>query len=145
MSSESAILQNLFESWISLALEYANGAPDLGAIYLYASSERGMRFANVYYDQGGTIKHPGDVQGIDEALARIRQVQNLLVDDLLAAEKELAAIEVPKPTEYRVYFEPATRKLDVQLSREEIYGANSERSPIHGIEYWLGDRAPTLY
>jgi len=145
MSNESAVLQTLFESWISLALEYAHGAPHLGGIYLYASSERGMRFANVYYDQGGTIKHPGDVQGIDGTRARIRHVQNLLVDELLSAEKELATINIPKPTEYRVHFDPPTRKLDVQLSREDIYGANSDRSPIHGIEYWLGDRAPTLY
>lgn len=144
MSTQSAILQNLFESWISLALEYAGNAPELRSVYLYASSERGARFANVYYDQGGTVRHPGDVAGIDGSAARIRQVQNLLVDDLLAAEKHLAALQVPKPTEYRVYFEPMTRKLDVQLSRDEHYGADSDRSPIHGIEYWLGERAPKL-
>lgn len=145
MSSEAEILQNLFSSWIRLALEYADGASDVRAIYFYASSEQGSTFANIYFNQNDTIIHPGRLSGGDVSLSKLSQVQDLLVNDLFDAEDALQAISVKPPTEYKVYFEPATRKLDVQLSRDLIYSNDPNRIPEHGIEYWLGDRAPKLY
>ena len=44
-----------------------------------------------------------------------------------------------------MYYEPKSRKLDVQLSRELIYENDPVKIPEHGIEYWLGDRAPKLF
>ena len=53
---EAIILRHLFGDWLSLATEYAKGAPDIRAVYVFASSERigtsGTMFANAYFDQG---------------------------------------------------------------------------------------------
>lgn len=145
MAQEAEILRNLFSNWISLALEYASGAPDVRAVYVYASSEGASSFTNVYFDQAGTVVSPGKLAGVDAALSRVGQVQDLLTADLFAAEDALKAADVPPPTEYRVYYEVATRKLDSQLSRELIYSNDADRIPERGIEYWLGDRAPKLF
>ncbi|WP_295779826.1 hypothetical protein [uncultured Microbacterium sp.] len=144
MTAEKDILQNLFEKWVSLAQEYVGDAPDIRAVYVYASSERGMTVVNAYFDQGGTVVHPGRVEGIETDTRRVGQMQDLLTEDLFDAEDALAAAGVPRPTEYRVYFVPSTKMLDVELAREEQYAGADDRSPIRGIEYWLGDRAPKL-
>ncbi|MDQ1131026.1 hypothetical protein [Microbacterium sp. SORGH_AS_0888] len=144
MNNEAAILQDLFSNWISLVLEYSQGAPDLRAVYLYASSEQGTRYVNVCFDQGGTVVRPRSIQGIDTDLSRVSQMMSLFFDDLAAAEKSLSNVNSPAPTEYRVYYEPSTRKLDVQLSRELIYTNHSTKVPSEGIQDWLGDRAPKL-
>ena len=44
-----------------------------------------------------------------------------------------------------MYYEPKSRKLDVQLSRELIYENDPVKIPERGIAYWLGDRAPKLF
>jgi len=142
---ESDILRNLLSKWISLGLEYAGSAPDLRTVYVYASSERGSTFVNVYFDQAGSVVFPEHVTGTDTSKNRIREVQRLLSEDLLEAEDTFTSAGIPLPTEYRVAYETSTAKLDSELSREEKYGRNSDRSPIHGIEYWLGSRAPKLY
>jgi hypothetical protein len=128
-----------------MGLEYAGSAPDLRALYVYASSERGSSFANVYFDQAGSVVFPEDLNGTDTSQNRIRQVQRFLSEDLFEAEGKFTAANIPRPTEYRVYYEPSTEKLDTELSRDEKYSGGSHRSPIHGIEYWLGNRAPKLY
>lgn len=144
MSAGSDILAGLFAAWTALAEEFVAGAPDVRALYIYASSERGMTVANLYVDQRGSVRHPGRVDGIPGDTARVSRLQDLLTEDLFDAEDALAAAGIPRPTEYRLLFDPVTRALDVQLSHDEQYAGNDRRSPIRGVEYWLGDRAPTL-
>ena len=145
MNSQAEILNDLFSKWVSLALEYSKGAPDLRAIYVYASSERGWMTANVYFDQSGSVEHGNDLSGVDNSVFRFGHVQRIILEDLEAAEVAFKGISIPAPTEYRVYFEPATGKLDTQLSRELIYANSKEANPARGIEYWLGDRAPNVF
>ncbi|MDQ1131038.1 hypothetical protein [Microbacterium sp. SORGH_AS_0888] len=145
MTNEAQILQDLFSKWVSIGLEYAGAAPDVRALYIYASCEGGAIFANVYYDQGGTVIFPDDLKGGEASTARVRAMQRFLREDLSAANKEFDGAGIPRPTEYKVYYEPSTRKLDVQLSRELIYENHPTKIPERGIEDWLGDRAPKLF
>jgi hypothetical protein len=145
MPAEPDILNDLFSKWISLALEYAAGAADVRGVYVYASSERNSIFVNAYFDQAGTVVYPGKLAGIATSTVRIQQMQDLLRGDLFDAEAAFGEAGVPRPTEYRVFYDTATRSLDVQLSRDELYGPDTDRSPMRGIEYWLGERAPVLF
>ena len=79
-------MRELVSAWVSLGLEYSAGAPDVDAIYIYASSENGSLFANIYFDQGGTVSYPGRLTGIQANAARVSQMQDLLFEDLLRAE-----------------------------------------------------------
>lgn len=144
VAAEQEILQELVSKWVSLGLEYANGAPDVSAMYIYASSEHGATFGNIYFEQRGRVIYPDDLEGVPKNMNRLAAMHDFLFQDLFSAEEKFAAEGIPAPTEYRIYYEPQTRKLDVQLSRELIYAGDPERSPIRGIEYWLGDRAPKL-
>lgn len=144
MKTQEEILSELISKWISLGVEYAKGAPDIRAVFVYASAEGGSYFANVYFDQGGKIVFPGDLSDANVSVERQRQVQRILRDDLFAAEDEFRDAGIPAPTEYRVYYEPGTGKLDTSLSREPIYSGDPDKLPERGIEYWLGDRAPKL-
>ncbi|MEZ3161787.1 hypothetical protein AB1K54_14800 [Microbacterium sp. BWT-B31] len=143
--SEQAILHDLVSSWVSLGLEFAAGAPGVSALYIYVSSERGSIFANVYYEQDGIVTFPDDLVGAKTSSERVGQLHDFQFEDLLRAERQFAEENVPAPTEYKIYYEPATRKLDVQLSRDLIYANDLDKIPERGIEYWLGDRAPKLF
>jgi hypothetical protein len=144
--SEQEVVEGLVSKWVSLALEYASGAPDVRALYIYAASENpGASYVNVVFDQSGALVYPTDLAGVDNSIARASQVQDIFLDDLFAAEPDFEALGVPAPTEYRVYYEPSTRKLDTQLSRETIYGDSDKTPSFDGFEMWLGARAPKLY
>jgi hypothetical protein len=143
--TEQQILQNLVSGWVSVALEYAEGAPDLRAIYVYVSSERGMSFANAYFDQAGDVVMPTKLAAAGASTARASQLQDLLQDDLFAAEGAFEAAGVPAPTEYRVYYQPDTRHLEVDVSREVKYADDPTKTPLDGIGDWLGERAPRLF
>ncbi|MDW4572601.1 hypothetical protein R8Z57_07385 [Microbacterium sp. M3] len=143
--SEQAILQELVSAWVSLGLEYANDAPDVSALFVYASSEPSHMYAEFYFEQRGMVVYPSDLAGISISVDRIRRVHDLQIQDLEAAEQKFASAGIPAPTEYKIYYEPSTRKLDVQLSRDLIYTKDEAKTPVRGIEYWLGDRAPKLY
>jgi hypothetical protein len=143
--SEQDIIQDLVSKWVSLGLEFAGSAPGISVIYVYVSSERGSIYPEIVFEQNGAIVYPGDVTGTDTSEQRVRSIHRLQFEDLQAAEKRFDEIGVPRPTEYKVYFEPATRKLDVQLSRELIYANDPVKIPEHGIRDWLGERAPQLF
>lgn len=142
--TEVEILDDLISKWVSLALEYGKSAPDVSAIFLYAASEDGETYANAFFEQRGTISYPDDLMGVDSNVSRVQQMQRLLLDDLDEAERFLLGNDVVPPTEYRVFYDPATSKLDMQLSREKKFGAESTRVMYEGIEMWLGERAPKL-
>ena len=139
---EQQILNDLVSSWVSLGMQFAGDAPNVTAFYIYVSSEQGAVFPEIYVEQDGTVLHPSDVQGTDTAHERVGRMHRLQFDDLRVAEQRFDEIGVPRPTEYRIYFEPATRKLDVQLSRELIYANHATKMPEFGIVDWIGDRAP---
>ena len=143
--SEQEILQELVSAWVSLGLEYSAGAPDVTAMYVYVSSERGSVFPNIYFEQRGVVVTPGKLAGVATSFDRVGQMHRLQYEDLKRAQAKFAEAGIPAPTEYKIYYEPQTKKLDVQLSRELIYANDPDRIPEHGIEYWLGDRAPKLY
>ncbi|WP_029146114.1 hypothetical protein [Microbacterium luticocti] len=144
--SEEAIIYDFVSKWVSLAKEYLADAPDVRALYLYGSHERLGRSEQIYsaplYDQGGIIRLPGDVTGTDSSIAIQRQVLTLMNDDLAEATSAFDAAGIPAPTEYRVYYELPTGKLDVQLSRETRFLGNDDLIQADGVELWLGDRAP---
>jgi hypothetical protein len=142
---EQAILKDLVAGWVSLGVQFASDAPDVSALYIYVSSEQGAVFPEIFFEQGGQVLYPSDVQGADTSVDRIRRMHGLQFEDLRKAEARLDEVGVPRPTEYRVYYEPATRKLDVQLSREPVYANDPSKSPEFGLSYWIGDRAPRLY
>ncbi|WP_270352196.1 hypothetical protein [Microbacterium testaceum] len=140
--TEQQILDDLVSSWVSLALEYAQGAPDLTTIYIYVSSERGSVYPEMFFEQGGEIRYPSDVVGVDTGVERVRSVHRFQFEDLRAAEAKFSEIGVPQPTEYRITFDVATRRTDMSLSRELIYANDPVKVPERGLQYWLGDRAP---
>ncbi|MEZ3160278.1 hypothetical protein AB1K54_06960 [Microbacterium sp. BWT-B31] len=142
--SEQEIIHDLVSSWVSLGLEYVAAAPNVSALYIYVSSELGSVYPEIFFEQNGRVLYPSDVEGTDTTIARIRSVHRFQFEDLQAAERQFDAAGVSRPTEYRVYYEPSTRKLDVQVSRDLIYANDDSKVPERGIEYWLGDRAPML-
>lgn len=145
MDEEQRILQELVSSWVSLAAEYAGDAPGVTAYYIYGSDEHGASTANAYFEQDGIVVFPSDLIGTDTSVGTVREMQSLLMDDMEAATDAFAAAGIPAPTEYRLEYIVEGGKLDLGLSREELYGPGKrERSQIRGIEYWLGDRAPKL-
>ena len=144
LRSEQEILNDLISNWISLGLEYAKGAPEIAGIYVYASSEEGESYANFLFEQGGQVCYASNLRGVASDGRRVLQMQRLQLDDLERAETEFAGAQVPLPTEYRVYYEPATKKLDVQLSREIKYANHPFKTSVHGPEDWL-DRLPKVH
>jgi len=145
ISNEQAVVEDLVSRWVSLASEFAGDAPEVSAFYIYVSSERGSIYPEVLFEQRGSIVYPKDLEGTDTSIDRIRAVHRFQSEDLQAAEKQFDAAGVPRLTEYRIYFEPATRKLDAKLSRDLIYANSAEKIPEHGVHEWLGDRAPKLF
>lgn len=119
--SEQEILNGLISNWVSLGSEYAKGAPDVSAVYVYASSEEGHRYANAFFEQGDKPCYPDDLQGESVDPNKILPMQKLLVGDLRDAQAEFLEAGVPLPTEYRVHYEIAGGKLDVQLPHETKY------------------------
>ena len=144
--SEQEIIQNLVAKWVLLAREYVADAVDVRAYYLYGSHERqgssGQVSAMPLFDQVGTIVWANDVIGTDTSIPRQQRVLGLMNTDLKEATAAFDATGIPAPTEYRVYYEPGSGKLDVQLSREVKFLGNDELIQEDGIRLWLGDRAP---
>jgi hypothetical protein len=145
MPDEAAILQDLFAKWISLGVEFADGAPGVSAIYVYVSSERGSVYPEILFEQDGQIRYPSDVVGVDAGVERVRSIHKLQFEDLRAAEAQFEAAGIPAPTEYRLTFDTGTRALDVQLSRKLIYANDPVKVPEQGVADWFGDRAPALF
>ncbi|MEZ3162119.1 hypothetical protein AB1K54_16515 [Microbacterium sp. BWT-B31] len=144
--TEQGVLQSLISKWVSLASEYASGAPDVRAYYIYGASEKpGVTYINVLFEQAGSLVYPSDLVGANASIERASLIQRLFRDDLFEARAQFEALGVQTPTEYRVYYEPATRKLDVQVSRELIYRYSDREPGTDGFHRWLGDRAPKLF
>lgn len=142
---EQAILDDLVSDWVSLGVTFVGDAPGVTALYVYVSSELGVVHPELFVEQDGRVLYPSDVTGTDTSIERITRLHDLQIADLRAAERRFDELAIPRPTEYRVYYEPGTGKLDVALARELVYAHDENRDPIEGIVDWIGDRAPRLY
>lgn len=144
--AEQEILRDLISKWVSLGLEYISGTQGARAIYVYAASEvPGVTYVGIAFDKDGEIQYPTRARGGgQEAIELSGKMIDLLFADLYEAQRRFDEVGVPQPTEYRVFYEIATRKLDVQLSREIIYGGSDYTPGFDGFRLWLGDRAPKL-
>lgn len=144
--SEQQILNDLVSKWVSLAREYTGAAPDVRAYYLYGLHERaggtGCMFCVPVFDQGGSIVWAAHLAGTDTSVGRQRSVLDFMNEDLSASTAAFDEAGIPAPTEYRVYYEPASGKLDVQLSRDVVYYGANDLTPLDGLKAWLGSRAP---
>lgn len=144
-NAEEKILRELISGWVSVGSEYVRGVEEIDALYFYASSESGVTYANLYVEQAGVVKFPGDLDGLAADTSRVRALHDAVYSDLRAAEAAFAAVDVPAPTEYRVSYVPETGALDVELSRASKFPPEGEKDPMEdGIIEWLGDRAPRL-
>ena len=142
---EQTILNDLISNWVSPGLQYVGDAPGVTAVYVYVSSEPGSVYPSIFFEQHGKVLYPSHVEGTDTSHDRVFRMLDLELQDLYEAQQRFDEIGVPRPTEYRVYYEIPTGKLDVQLSREIIYDDHPTKAQEDGIIYWLGDRAPRLY
>ncbi|MBQ9915714.1 MAG: hypothetical protein IJO71_00750 [Microbacterium sp.] len=143
---EQEILRDLISKWVSLGLEYISGTEGVRAIYVYAASEvPGVTYVGIAFDKDGEIQYPTRARGGGEEAIRLSgRMIDILFEDLDEAQRRFDEAGVPQPTEYRVYYEIATRELDVQLSREIIYRGSEYTPDFDGFRLWLGDRAPKL-
>ncbi|MDI9891453.1 hypothetical protein [Microbacterium sp. IEGM 1404] len=143
---EQEILRDLISKWISLGLEYISGTEGVRAIYIYAANEvPGSTYVGIAFDKDGEIQYPARARGGGSQATNLSaHLIKLLFEDLAEARHSFEETGVPPPTEYRVYFEIGTRKLDVQLSREIIYRGTGKAPSVDGFTLWLGDRAPKL-
>ncbi len=143
-TAEQQVVDALASAWVSLGLEYATGAPDVTAIYAYGASEDGSTFVETLFEQNGTITHPSRLRGVDASDARVDRLHELMFEDLRAARARFAELGVPAPTEYRIRYDCAAGRLQVDISRESRFGPDSDRLMEEGIADWLGGRAPRL-
>jgi hypothetical protein len=143
--SEQLIVNELVSKWLSLGREFAAGAGDLRGIYVYAVSEEGESYGEIFFDQAGFIDYPGRLKGVEIDVDRVGRLHHLLFEDLFAAEEEFRRLGVPIPTEYRIFCEMPSGRLDVQLSRELKYANHPTKIMENGPRDWLGERVPDVF
>ncbi|KZC96524.1 MULTISPECIES: hypothetical protein [Clavibacter] len=142
---QEQVLAELIESWVSLALEYSDGAPDLTRIFVYAASERDRTYANVFFEQDGSVIYASELRGVDADPDRTVAVQRFLLKDLKAAETRLRELGAPVPTQYRVAYDTVIRQLDMQLSHEPMYANHPAKIMEEGAEDWLDGRLRKIF
>ncbi|WP_402841743.1 hypothetical protein [Microbacterium sp. GXS0129] len=144
--SEQLILNDLVSKWVSLTREYVGAAPDVSAYYLYGLHERigtgGRLFSVPLFEQKGAIVWAGRLVGAENSIERQQSVLRLMNEDFSGATAAFDSEGIPAPTEYRIYYEPGSGKLDAQLSREVRYYGTTETTPLDGVKAWLGTRMP---
>jgi hypothetical protein len=137
---EDEILRDLIHRWIPLGLEYCQGAPGITTLFVYAGSELGGQYANIFYEQNGEVLYPDHIKGGSTNPSEVVQMQKLLLEDLDQAESEFTAASIPCPTEYRITYEPNPGRLDMQISRELKYVNHPTKVLEDGPEDWLDGR-----
>jgi len=142
---QEQVLAKLIESWVSLALEYSDGAPDLTRIFVYAASERDSAYANMFFEQRGSVVYANELEGVDATRERAVAVQRFLLKDLKAAEVQMHELDAPIPTQYRVTYDTVARQLDMQLSYEPMYAKHPTKIMEEGAEDWLDGRLRKIF
>ncbi|MFT2713090.1 hypothetical protein ACMT90_14815 [Clavibacter sp. Sh2126] len=139
VKSEQQIIQELIHKWVPLALEFCQGAPGVTAVFVYAGSELGSMHANAFFEQSGAVIYPDDLKGATRE-SDVFELQDLLMQDLLDAERDFREAVLPCPTEYRITYEPGPGRLDMQLSHEIKYANHPTKILEDGPEDWLEGR-----
>jgi hypothetical protein len=142
---QETILDDLIQKWVSLGLEYADGAPHLTKIYIYGASERDSAYANMFFEQSGSVVYANELEGVDASRERAVAVQRFLLNDLKAAETQLQELGAPIPTQYRVTYDTVMRQLDMQLSHEPIFADHPTKIMEQGAEDWLDGRLRKIF
>jgi len=142
---QGAILDDLIQKWVSLGLEYADGAPDLTKIYICGASERDSAYANMFFEQRGSVVYANELEGVDAGRERAVAVQRFLLEDLKAAETRLREVGAAIPTRYRVTYDTVIRQLDMQLSYEPLYADHPTKIMEEGAEDWLDGRLRKVF
>ncbi|OUE25171.1 hypothetical protein BFL36_05260 [Clavibacter michiganensis] len=142
---QEQVLAELIESWVSLGLEYADGAPDLTKMFIYGASERDSAYANMFFEQSGSVVYANELEGVDTSRNRAVAVRRFLLTDLKAAETRLRELRAPVPTQYRVTYDTILRQLDMQLSHELIYADHPTKIMEEGAEDWLDGRLRKIF
>ncbi|MBF4624014.1 hypothetical protein [Clavibacter sp. VKM Ac-2872] len=138
------VLRELIDNWVSLGLEYSQGA-HVTKLFIYAASEEGSAYANIFYEQDGQVVYPHELRGIDTGRERVLAVQRYLRVDLKAAEGKLRELGASVPTQYRVTYDLASRQLDMQLSHDVIYAGHPTKVMEEGAEDWLDGRLRKIF
>jgi len=142
---QEQVLAELIESWVSLALEYSDGAPNLTRIFVYAASERDSAYANVFFEQDGSVVYANELEGVDASRERAVAVQRFLLKDLKAAKVQMHELGARILTQYRVTYATVTRQLDMQLSYEPMYPKHPTKIMEEGAEDWLDGRLRKIF
>ncbi|KZC96523.1 MULTISPECIES: hypothetical protein [Clavibacter] len=143
--TEYEILQELTSKWVPLALEYSGGAPGLTRTYIYAGSEIGHVYANVFFEQEGAVLYANQLRGVDASDERVVAVQRFLRNDLRTAEAQFDEAGVPRPTQYRITYDLVSRQLDMQMSHELLYSNHPTKILEEGSEDWLDGRLEKVF
>ncbi|KZC96526.1 hypothetical protein [Clavibacter tessellarius] len=141
----AAILNDLIRNWVSLGLEYADGAPDLTKIFVYGAPERDSAYANMFFEPRGSVVYANELEGVDASRDRAVTVQRFMLRDLKAAETQLQELGAPIPTQYRVTYDTVIRQLDMQLSYEPVYANRPTKIMEEGAEDWLDGRLRKIF
>jgi hypothetical protein len=145
LKSEQDVINDLISRWISLGLEYAEGAQGVSTLYLYGGSEPNHQYANIFFEQEGQVLYPSKLRGVDTHAHRILGMQKYMIEDLMDAEKEFRNLGIPCPTEYRITYDIEDAKLDVQLSREIKYANHPVKTLQNAPEDWLDGRLDKVF
>jgi hypothetical protein len=145
MKTEQEIIQELINKWLPLGVEFAEGAAGVVGMYFHAGSELGAKRANIFFDVGDKIVYPGNLKGAQTTRGSVHHMQGLMIEDLLDAERQFKESGIPCPTEYRISYEPAPGRLDVQLHRDLKYHGHPTKGLLDGPVDWLGDRLEEVY
>ncbi|MBF4623275.1 hypothetical protein [Clavibacter sp. VKM Ac-2872] len=145
MLQHETILNDLIQKWVSLGLEYADGAPNLTKIYIYGASERDSAYANMFFEQRGSVVYANELEGVDASRERAVAVQRFLLKDLKAAEVQMHELGARIPTQYRVTYDTVIRQLDMQLSYEPMYAKHPTKIMEEGAEDWLDGRLRKIF
>jgi hypothetical protein len=138
-------IHELVSKWVSLGLDFCESATGVSKMYIYAASELGVKYANIFFEQGGAIIYPDKLkaEGLDHQL--IFRMQDLMLEDLNEAEREFRAAGAPCPTEYRITYDLGPRRLDLQMSHEIKYAEHPVKTLEHGPEDWLDGRLEKVF
>jgi len=135
--NQAQAFDELASSWVSLALESSDGAVGLSKIFVYAGSEEGSRYANVFFEQSGSVIYANELQGVDVGDDRVFAMKRHLHDHLGDAEARLDECSAPRPTQYRLVYDNVLCQVDLQLSYESVYSRHPTKVMEEGAEDWL--------
>lgn len=124
-------------SMIAVALEYAETlGQSVEAVYIYASKEHNMFTFNVFfrtargYHYTHQLSDKPDYELIDQLL-------NCGLDDWKAIEKLCQRYERPMPTQLKLIYETATKRVKANYSYDLFYSTSDTLNPEDIFMQWF--------